>query len=185
MSMTGGALSSLFPRRGVAPRRGGSRKPLVYLLVLTVLLVLLMHHSSPAAPHAEHLIQLGKQQFENAINSVASTYGEVDWLEPDDQIPQWWMVEDYDEDRLHTANDLVDGSVPPPADDKASWFAGMLSPLKGASTTSAATMVKENYCVDWDPEAPEENDPPRCLRARQYRQVQRVLAREQAGKQYV
>lgn len=40
-------------------------------------------------------------------------------------------------------------------------------------------------CEAFDPALPAEQDPPNCLRARQYRQVQRVLSREKLAEQYV
>ena len=43
----------------------------------------------------------------------------------------------------------------------------------------------EESCHGWDPEADEKDDPVDCLRSRQYRQVQRVLAREEKAEQYV
>ena len=38
-------------------------------------------------------------------------------------------------------------------------------------------------CWGWDPARPEEMDPEGCLRARQYRQVMRVLERERRAEQ--
>jgi hypothetical protein len=38
-------------------------------------------------------------------------------------------------------------------------------------------------CEKFDPSLPAENDPRDCLRARQYRQVKRVLERERLAKQ--
>lgn len=40
-------------------------------------------------------------------------------------------------------------------------------------------------CRGWDPDKPEEEDPPTCLKARQYRQTMRVLEREEKAEQYV
>lgn len=173
----GSSASGFLRSRAPAPRRGASRKPLVILVGLVVAIVLLTHHSSPAAPHAEHFIQIGKQHFENALNSVAGAYGEVDGYEPGDEIPPWWLhPDDDDEDSLEFDGD--EGAQRfAKADDKASWFAGLISPL----TSSARPAV--DHCAGWDPEAPEEEDPVRCLKARQYRQVKRVLEREQLGKQ--
>lgn len=41
----------------------------------------------------------------------------------------------------------------------------------------------KDECKGWDPEGAVDDDPPGCLKARQYRQVQRVLAREIEAKQ--
>jgi hypothetical protein len=45
----------------------------------------------------------------------------------------------------------------------------------------------QSSCMEWDPAGAEEHDPPTCERAKLYRQVQRVLVREEKGKpdQYV
>ncbi|KAK8869891.1 hypothetical protein IAR55_000459 [Kwoniella newhampshirensis] len=40
---------------------------------------------------------------------------------------------------------------------------------------------EKSECVGWDPDLNEENDPVGCLKAKQYRQTQRVLAREEKG----
>lgn len=40
----------------------------------------------------------------------------------------------------------------------------------------------EASCAEWDPAGAEEHDPPMCERARLYRQVKRVLVREERGK---
>lgn len=40
-------------------------------------------------------------------------------------------------------------------------------------------------CRSWDPESPEDDDPEGCMKARQYRQTMRVLAREEKADQYV
>lgn len=174
----GSSPSSFLRSRAPAPRRGASRKPLVVLVGLVVAVVLLTHHSPPAAPHAEHLIQIGKQHFENALNSVAGPFGEYNAYETVDGTPPWWTYPDGEEDSLGL-DGLESAQRIAKTDDKASWFAGLLSPLTSSSRLTV------DHCAGWDPEAPEEEDPVRCLRARQYRQVQRVLEREQLGKQQV
>lgn len=45
------------------------------------------------------------------------------------------------------------------------------------------SIVGIGACAGWDPSNAEELDPPKCRRARQYRQVQNVLAREIKGEQ--
>ncbi|WVR05095.1 hypothetical protein IAU60_002107 [Kwoniella sp. DSM 27419] len=42
--------------------------------------------------------------------------------------------------------------------------------------------TEPRQCHGWDPSMPEEQDPVGCLKARQYRQTMRVLAREELGK---
>ncbi|KAK4683567.1 hypothetical protein P7C73_g6676, partial [Tremellales sp. Uapishka_1] len=42
----------------------------------------------------------------------------------------------------------------------------------------SASLVESPECVDWDPSLPSSSDPPGCLKARQYRQVQRAIERE-------
>lgn len=43
--------------------------------------------------------------------------------------------------------------------------------------------IEKIGCWGWDPAGPEEMDPKGCLRARQYRQVMRVLERERRAEQ--
>ena len=40
-------------------------------------------------------------------------------------------------------------------------------------------------CRGWDPDLPEDQDPEGCIKAKQYRQTMRVLAREEKADQYV
>ena len=49
-------------------------------------------------------------------------------------------------------------------------------PYERLSTSTSD--VEEKACVDWDPTRDEGDDPVDCLKARQYRQTSRVLARE-------
>ena len=65
-----------------------------------------------------------------------------------------------------------------------------LSPASAVGLKSWSSALAEqwnvgagNKCSGWDPDAPEEADPKDCLRARRYRQTQRVLEREIKGEQ--
>lgn len=53
----------------------------------------------------------------------------------------------------------------------------------GSTFEKGKEVLGVGSCRGWDPEQGEENDPEGCLRARQYRQVQRVLRRENLREQ--
>lgn len=53
----------------------------------------------------------------------------------------------------------------------------------GTSVERGKAILGFDACLGWDPKGGEERDPKGCLRARQFRQVQRVLQREEKGEQ--
>ncbi|KAL7422282.1 hypothetical protein Q5752_002928 [Cryptotrichosporon argae] len=57
-----------------------------------------------------------------------------------------------------------------------SWVPSAAGALDGLGP---GRIKEEAACYWWDPEGDERDDPPRCLRAKKYRQVQRVLEAEQ------
>lgn len=62
-----------------------------------------------------------------------------------------------------------------------SGYTAHASNLLGHYVEKSKDIIGVGPCAGWNPSNGEESDPARCLRARQYRQVQRTLAREIKG----
>jgi hypothetical protein len=134
------------------------RRHLVLLCIsftLTFLTLIYTLHNPQLNDSAGRLVQAGKARIGKQLYLLESASG------------------GWDED------DGGEGMVPA-GGKKAGWMHGM--GLTGFFPTNKKG--KDGWrCWGWDPDMPEEMDPRGCLRARQYRQVMRVLEREKKAEQ--
>lgn len=135
-------------------------------LAMIVALMLLSQHSLSTSPTPMHR-NAGRHYFQDLLNGFKGLHDD----ESGDEIPSWWTRSSDDEDHSVTYGTELTHPLAK-REVQAPWFTRVWLPSKSIFGQ------EPNPCADWDPDLPEERDPAGCLRARQYRQVMRVLERE-------